>query len=98
MVEDGWSAVIGLTVETPARTLSRGETGVLNSLLWTRGPIHTDAGAAGGAGLPDLSVAGPVAGAVAAGLWVSSDLMPALERDHGIRMLALLEGRVRYLH
>jgi acyl dehydratase len=98
MVDRGWSAVIGLTVATPARTLSRGETGVLNSLLWTRGAIHTDAGAARAAGLPDLSVAGPVAAAVASGLWVSSDLMPALERDHGIRLLAILESRVRYLH
>jgi acyl dehydratase len=97
MVDDDWSAVIGLTVATPARTLSRGETGVLHSLLWARGPIHTDAGAAGAAGLGDLSVAGPVAAAVASGLWVTSDLMPALERDHGIRLLAMLESRVRYL-
>ena len=98
MIEDDWDAPIGLTLTTPARTITRGEAGVVNSLLWTTGPLHTDAGAARAAGFADLSLPAHVAAAVAGGLWANSGLIDSLERDHGIRMLAILETRARYLH
>lgn len=98
MEEDDLAGVVGFSVATPARTVSAGENGVLNSLLWTRGAIHTDATAAEEAGYGALSVAGPIAAAMASGMWVSSGLMAGLQRRYGVRMLAILESRVHYLH
>jgi len=92
------AAAIGLRVRSAARTVSAGECGILTSLTWTRGPLHTDITAAEHSPFGALSLAGPVTVAIAAGLWASSELMPVLIRAHGIRLTALLGSRARYLN
>jgi acyl dehydratase len=91
------AGVIGLRVTSAARTVSAGECGILTSLTWTRGPLHTDITAAQRSPFGALSLAGPVTVAIAAGLWASSELMPVLASVHGIRLTALLGSQVRYL-
>lgn len=88
---------IGLRVRSAARTVSAGECGILTSLTWTRGPLHTDITAAERSPFGALSLPGPVIVAIAAGLWASSELMPVLTRVHGIRLTALVGSEVRYL-
>src|ERR1700677_3223893 len=91
------AGVIGLRVGSAARTVSAGECGILTSLTWTRGPIHTDVTAAERSPFGALSLPGPVIVAIAAGLLATSGLMGVLTRAHGIRVTALLGSEVRYL-
>jgi acyl dehydratase len=96
MQDPDLTGVVGLRVTTTARTVSPGECGVLSSLLWTRGPLHTDVMVAEASPFGALSLAGPVVVALAAGLWASSTLMPTLSERHGIRLFALLGTEARY--
>jgi len=91
------AGVIGLRVSSAARTVSAGECGILTSLTWTRGPIHTDVTAAERSPFGAVSLPGPVSVAIAAGLLATSGLMGVLTRAHGIRVTALLGSEVRYL-
>jgi acyl dehydratase len=90
------AGVVGLRVTTAARTVSPGECGILTSLLWTRGSLHTDVTVAEASPFGALSLAGPVVVAIAAGLWATSTLMPTLSERHGLRLFALLGSEVRY--
>ena len=85
--------MIGLRVSSAARTVSAGECGILTSLTWTRGSLHTDVTAAERSPFGALSLPGPVIVAIAAGLLASSELMPVLARAHGIRLTALVGSR-----
>lgn len=87
---------VGLAVTTVGRTLSPGESGVLTSMTWTRGPLHTDATVAEASEFRAMSLAGPLLVAVAAGLWNTSAMMPTLLNDHGIRLTAVVGSTVRY--
>lgn len=91
------AAAIGLRVSSAARTVSAGECGILTSLTWTRGPLHTDVTAAERSPFGALSLAGPVTVAIAAGLWACSEVMHVLTQAHGIRPVALVGCEVRYL-
>jgi acyl dehydratase len=91
------AGVIGLRVSTAARTVSAGECGILTSLTWTRGSIHTDVTAAERSPFGAVSLPGPVIVAIAGGLLASSELMRVLTRAHGIRLTAVLGSEVRYL-
>lgn len=91
------AGAIGLRVSSAARTVSVGECGVLTSLAWTRGPLHTDVTAAERSPFGAVSLAGPVIVAIAAGLWASSGLVSVLTRAYGIRLTALVGSEVRYL-
>jgi acyl dehydratase len=91
------AGVIGLRVSSAARTVSAGECGILTSLTWTRGSLHTDITVAERSPFGALSLPGPLIVAIAAGLLASSELMPVLTRVHGIRLTALVGSQVRYL-
>lgn len=91
------AGAIGLRVSSAARTVSAGECGILISLTWTRGSMHTDITAAERSPFGAVSLPGPVIVAIAAGLFASSELMPVLTRAHGIRLTALVGSEVRYL-
>jgi acyl dehydratase len=91
------AGAIGLRVSSAARTVSTGECGILTSLTWARGPLHTDVTAAERSPFGALSLAGPVAVAIAAGLWASSELMHVLAHAHGIGLMAIVGCEVRYL-
>jgi acyl dehydratase len=92
------ASVIGLRVSSVARTVSAGECGILTSLTWTRGSLHTDVTVAERSPFGALSLPGPVIVAIAAGLLSSSELMSVLTRAHGIRLTALVGSEVRYVN
>lgn len=88
---------VGLRIVTVGRTVSASECALMTSLLWTRGPLHTDITVAEASVFGALSLAGPLVAAVASGLQATSPLMPMLIRSFGVQPTALLGSEVRYL-
>jgi acyl dehydratase len=87
---------IGLSLDTPGRTVTEAECAVLVSLCWTRGMLHSDAVAAAAGPFGVLTVPGPIVVALMVGLCSSAGHHHQIEQ-HGLRMVAVLGSENRYV-
>jgi acyl dehydratase len=79
------------------RTLSEGECGVLTSLTWTIGDIHSNKEFAKNTEFGDIILGGPVVLAVASGLFATADFYRVFKKKYRVRMIAALGVEAKYL-
>jgi len=90
---------IPLTVlgRSQGRTLGEGECGVLTSMTWTIGDIHSNREFAKTTEFGDVILGGPVVLAVASGLFATADFYRVFKKKHRVRMIAALGVEAQYL-
>jgi acyl dehydratase len=87
---------IGERFPSAGRTLTAGECGILSSLLWTTGSMHSDREFAQSTEFGELLVAGAAVVALASGLVLSTELYRQLEPVYRLRVVAALGTTAKY--
>jgi acyl dehydratase len=89
--------VVGFKYRSEGRTIGATEAALLCSLAWSLGPMHTNREVADRSLLGGLSLPGPLVTAVVSGLWSSGSFSADIEAEFGLKLLAVLETRTRFL-
>ena len=79
------------------RTIDEGECGVLTSLTWTIGEIHSNREYSRKTEFGDIILGGPVVLALASGLFATADFYRVFKKKYRVKMIAALGVEAEYL-
>ena len=88
---------LGPLGRSDGRTMGIGECGVLTSMTWTIGDIHSNRELSKTNEFGDIILGGPVILAVATGLFGTSDFYRFFKKEHRIKTVAALGVKSTYL-
>jgi len=88
---------VGSVFRSATRTLTDGECGILTSLTWTTGGIHSDREYARSTEFGELILAGATVVAVAAGLLPGTAIYRSFEPVYGVRVVAALDVHASFM-